>query len=169
MGHNTANTKDEIIRDKDKHIGVTIITEDGCTTPFRATIGSAGYDIHAKGDYFINPKSQAFISTGIYLAMSLGFECQIRSRSGLAAKHGVFVLNAPATIDSDYTGELKVILYNLGTEQFVIPNGSRIAQLVFASTLPSNLIRGGTLGTTVRGDGGFGSTGTQTNTQDTGA
>ena len=127
--------------------------------PTRATEGSAGYDIRALHNDVIAPMTRAIISTGIFLEIPKRFEAQVRSRSGLAAKHGVFVLNSPGTIDSDYRGEIKVILFNSGTENFVITAGDRIAQLVFAVANDVRFIESD-ITVTIRGNGGFGSTGT---------
>ncbi|HRE56220.1 MAG TPA: dUTP diphosphatase [Candidatus Kapabacteria bacterium] len=131
--------------------------------PQYATEGSAGMDICAFTDepIIIAPGSIALVPTGLAIALPQGFECQVRSRSGLAAKQGVFCLNAPGTIDSDYRGEIKVILANFGKEDFTIRNGDRIAQIVIAryEHIQWEIVE--TLGQTQRGEGGFGSTGTQ--------
>jgi dUTP pyrophosphatase len=102
--------------------------------PKYQTVGSAGMDICAclTNPVFIKPNSVSIISTGLSIALPNGYECQVRSRSGLAAKNNVFVLNSPGTIDSDYRGEIKIILANFGTSDFEIKNGDRIAQLVIA-------------------------------------
>lgn len=108
----------------------------------------------------MSPGSRSIVPTGIYLEIPPGFECQVRPRSGLAIKNGVTVLNAPGTIDSDYRGEVKVILINLSDSEYVVENGQRIAQLVFAKyerVVPTLVAE---LSTTERGEGGFGSTGT---------
>jgi len=105
------------------------------------------------------PGTRALIPTGIAIALPAGFEAQVRPRSGLAAKHGVSVLNAPGTIDADYRGELRVLLVNLGDDSFVIERGMRIAQLVIAPVTRVSLSEVAELGATVRGIGGFGSTG----------
>lgn len=99
------------------------------------------------------------VPTGLAIALPSGYECQVRSRSGLAAKHGVFCLNAPGTIDSDYRGEIKVILANFGTESFTVQRGDRIAQLVIASYETVQWESVDSLDETERGEGGFGSTG----------
>lgn len=127
--------------------------------PTRATEGSAGYDIRALHNDVIVPMTRAVIPTGIFLEIPKRFEAQVRSRSGLAAKHGVFVLNSPGTIDSDYRGEIKVILFNSGADNFVITAGDRIAQLVFATAQDVRFIESD-ITTTARGNGGLGSTGT---------
>jgi dUTP pyrophosphatase len=130
--------------------------------PVYATAGSAGMDITAAlaEPMILEPGAIAMIPTGIAIALPQGFECQVRSRSGLAAKHGIFALNAPGTIDSDYRGEIKVILANSGKASYAIQPGERIAQLVIAryETVQWELVD--SLDETERGTGGFGSTGT---------
>lgn len=130
--------------------------------PVYATAGSAGMDITAAlaEPMILEPGAIAMIPTGIAIALPQGFECQVRSRSGLAAKHGIFALNAPGTIDSDYRGEIKVILANSGKASYAIQPGERIAQLVIAryETVRWELVD--SLDETERGTGGFGSTGT---------
>ena len=129
--------------------------------PEYATSGAAGMDAHAAIDTPITIASGSIIlvPTGLQVSIPTGFELQVRSRSGLAAKHGVFALNAPGTIDSDYRGEIKIILANMGAEPFVIERGMRIAQFVVArhEHVTWNVVA--TLDTTARGEGGFGSTG----------
>ena len=107
------------------------------------------------------PGARATIPTGVAIALPLGHEGQIRPRSGLAARHGVTVLNAPGTVDADYRGELQVILVNIGSELFVVHRGMRIAQLVIAPILHVKLVESGTLSSTPRARSGFGSTGTK--------
>ncbi len=130
--------------------------------PAYATAGSAGMDITAAlaEPMILEPGAIVMIPTGIAIALPQGFECQVRSRSGLAAKHGIFALNAPGTIDSDYRGEIKVILANSGKSSYAIQPGERIAQLVIAryETVQWELVD--SLDKTERGIGGFGSTGT---------
>jgi dUTP pyrophosphatase len=130
--------------------------------PAYATAGSAGMDITAAlaEPMILEPGAIVMIPTGIAIALPQGFECQVRSRSGLAAKHGIFALNAPGTIDSDYRGEIKVILANSGKASYAIQPGERIAQLVIAryETVQWELVD--SLDETERGIGGFGSTGT---------
>jgi len=125
------------------------------------TIASAGMDIRAniKESVLLNPMERAIIPTGIYLELPIGIEAQVRPRSGLAAKKGVTVLNAPGTIDADYRGEVGVILVNLSNDPFQIENGERIAQLVIARHERAEWIEVDELSDTVRGKGGFGSTG----------
>ncbi|MBI3260176.1 MAG: dUTP diphosphatase [Ignavibacteriae bacterium] len=129
--------------------------------PTYSTSGSAGMDVHAAiGEPItINAGAVAMIPTGLAIALEPGYECQVRSRSGLAAKHGVFTLNSPGTIDSDYRGEVKVILANFGSNPFVIQRGDRIAQLVVARYEIVTWQEVNSLDETERGGGGFGSTG----------
>lgn len=129
--------------------------------PSYSTEGSAGMDVYANltEPILIKNGETKLISTGIAISLPNGFECQVRSRSGLAAKNGIFALNAPGTIDSDYRGEIKVILSNFGKEDFVINHGDRIAQLVIAKYEKVLWNEVGTLDETMRGQGGFGSTG----------
>ncbi len=123
--------------------------------------GASGADIRAKLDeaVILLPRQRALIPTGIRLQIPRGVEAQIRPRSGLAAKNGVTVLNSPGTIDSDYRGEVKIVLINLGETEFVIHPGDRIAQIVFSTVTRVVFRRTETVTETPRGDGGFGSTG----------
>jgi dUTP pyrophosphatase len=114
----------------------------------------------------IAPGKHAMIPTGIAIALPRGTEGQVRPRSGLAAKHGVTVLNSPGTIDADYRGELQVILVNIGSETFIVQRGMRIAQLVIAPIIQVKLVESGTLDSTQRATSGFGSTGTDSNIAD---
>lgn len=129
--------------------------------PHYATEGSAGMDIYAAIDspLIIEPNSTVLIPTAIAISLPIGYECQVRSRSGLAAKHGIFALNAPGTIDSDYRGEIKIILSNFSKEPFIINRGDRIAQLVIAKYERIEWEVRDKLDETPRGCGGFGSTG----------
>ena len=131
--------------------------------PKYETPGSSGMDIaaHIENNIKIHPGDKALISTGFSLSIPIGYEVQIRPRSGLAAKKNITVLNTPGTIDADYRGEIKVILINLGKEQFVIENGDRIAQMVVCPVVQANLKEVKELPDTERGLGGFGSTGTK--------
>jgi len=125
--------------------------------------GSAGFDLMAaipdNASLVIEPHAHALIPTGLAIAVPSGFEAQIRPRSGLALRNGVTVLNSPGTIDSDYRGEVGVILINHGTEPFVVTRGLRIAQMVLAPVARAALIETNELDQTLRGIGGFGSTG----------
>ncbi len=129
--------------------------------PRYETAGAAGMDLLAAvtADVVLQPGARAIIPTGLQMAIPAGFEVQVRPRSGLAAKNGVTVLNSPGTIDSDYRGEIGVILINHGAEPFTITRGSRIAQMVIASVTQGTLVEADTLDATARGAGGFGSTG----------
>lgn len=129
--------------------------------PEYSTSGSAGMDIRAALDepMSIAPGAIEMVPTSLAIALESGYECQVRSRSGLAAKHGIFALNSPGTIDSDYRGEIKVILANFGKEPFVVNNGDRIAQLVVARYESVVWEPVASLSDTERGSGGFGSTG----------
>lgn len=132
--------------------------------PRQMSEGASGWDLCAciNADVRIEPGRWEMVSTGIALEIPTGHEAQVRPRSGLAARHGVGILNAPGTIDSDYRGEVCVILMNWGTKPFVIHHGDRIAQLVFARVEPVQLQWSGSLQETSRGSGGFGHTGIHT-------
>ena len=123
--------------------------------------GAAGMDLAASldADVTIAPGKRALVGTGLAIALPRGYEAQVRPRSGLAAKHGVTVLNAPGTIDEDYRGEIKVILINHGEEPFVIRSGERIAQMVIAPVARVTLVEESSLDESARGAGGFGHTG----------
>lgn len=132
---------------------------DGLALPAYATPGAAGMDIVAAEDITLAPGGRHAVATGFAIAIPDGYEVQVRPRSGLALKHGVTCLNTPGTIDSDYRGEVKVILANLGQEPFPIRRGDRIAQIVPAPVLRAELTETDALDETLRGAGGFGSTG----------
>lgn len=127
--------------------------------PTYMTRGSSGLDLYSAEEKIIPPGKWEIISTGIAVEIPQGYEGQIRSRSGLAKNYGVFVLNSPGTIDSDYRGEVKVILMNLGNEPFRINIGDRIAQLVIAPVVHAEILEVEALSNTERNDGGFGHTG----------
>lgn len=129
--------------------------------PRYETEGSAGMDVQAaiEEDITIAPGAIALIPTNLSIALPLGYECQVRSRSGLAIKNGIFCLNAPGTIDSDYRGEIKVILANFGKETYIVTRGARIAQLVIAQYEHIKWELKSELSETSRSEGGFGSTG----------
>ena len=137
---------------------VEIVSHDGFT-PEKATDGAAGFDVRSNEDVVIPPGMRVAVGTGLEMAIEEGFEVQVRPRSGLAFKHGVTVLNAPGTIDSDYRGEVKVCLINHGHQPFTIGRGDRIAQLVVSRVEDAYFVEVNELDTTVRGVGGFGSTG----------
>jgi len=127
--------------------------------PHYATEGAAGRDVVAAEDLTLSPGQRQAVATGFAIAIPAGYEVQVRPRSGLALKHGITCLNTPGTIDSDYRGEVKVILANLGHEPFEVRRGERIAQLVPAPVLRADFHEIEALDETERGDGGFGSTG----------
>ena len=132
---------------------------EGLPLPAYATDGAAGLDIVAAEPLTLAPGSRAAVATGFAIAIPQGYEVQVRPRSGLALKHGITCLNTPGTIDSDYRGEVKVILANLGGDPFAIARGDRIAQLVPAAVQRATLDEVDALDDTERGIGGFGSTG----------
>ena len=129
--------------------------------PAYASAAAAGADLVAAIDHDIElgPLERRIVPTGISIALPVGFEAQVRPRSGLAAKHGVTVANAPGTVDADYRGEVQVILVNLSHDSFTVERGARIAQLVLAATLQAVICEVASLDETTRGAGGFGSTG----------
>jgi dUTP pyrophosphatase len=131
----------------------------GLPLPAYATAGAAGMDIVAAEDIALAPGARHAVATGFAIAIPVGYEVQVRPRSGLALKHGITCLNTPGTIDSDYRGEVKVILANLGDEPFQVVRGERIAQLVPAAVTRAEVTEVDTLDDTARGAGGFGSTG----------
>ena len=133
---------------------------DGLPIPARQTDGSAGYDVcSAEPDFTLAPMARRLVKTGLALAIPTGFEAQVRPRSGLAVKHGLTLPNTPATIDSDYRGELLVAMINLGSEPVAVTRGMRIAQLVFQRVEAVELREVAELPASDRGEGGFGSTG----------
>ncbi len=129
--------------------------------PSYKTSGASGMDLMAfiKSSVIIKPKTSCLIPTGLSIAFSKNYEMQIRPRSGLAAKSNISVLNTPGTIDSDYRGEIKVVIYNHGNKDFLINNGDRIAQMILAPVMKMELEETNDLPKTIRGKGGFGSTG----------
>ncbi|WP_159018837.1 dUTP diphosphatase [Algibacter sp. L3A6] len=140
---------------------IKIINKSNHELPHYETIASAGMDLRANitEDITLKPLARTIVKTGLFIELPIGFEAQVRPRSGLAAKKGVTVLNAPGTIDADYRGEIGVILVNISNEDFVIENGERIAQLVIAKHELAEWISVEELSETSRGEGGFGSTG----------
>ena len=132
---------------------------DGLPVPSYATAHAAGMDVVAAEDVTLQPGGRHAVATGFAMAIPVGYEVQVRPRSGLALKHGISLPNTPGTIDADYRGELKVILINLGDAPFVIARGDRIAQLVAAPVQMARFTEVEELDETVRGSGGFGSTG----------
>ena len=142
---------------------VQIINRSHHPLPRYSTSQSAGLDLRANLDapITLQPLERCLVPTGLYMAMPLGVEAQVRPRSGLALKHGVTVLNTPGTIDTDYRGEIGVILINLSQKPFVIEDGERIAQMVFARFEDAEWEETDVLSETARGAGGFGHTGTE--------
>ena len=142
-------------------MNIKIINKSSHDLPHYETGASAGMDLRANisETVTLHPLGRAIIKTGLFIDLPEGFEAQVRPRSGLAAKKGITVLNAPGTIDADYRGEIGVILVNLSNEEFKIENGERIAQLVIAKHERANWIEVEELSETSRGKGGFGSTG----------
>jgi dUTP pyrophosphatase len=136
----------------------------GLELPSYETAGAAGMDLRAavaeEGPMTLAPGARSLVPTGLVMEIPQGFEGQVRPRSGLALKHGVTCLNTPGTIDSDYRGEVKVLLVNLGTEEFRVTRGMRIAQLIIAPVTRVTIIEASLANDTARGAGGFGSTGT---------
>jgi dUTP pyrophosphatase len=132
---------------------------EGLDLPVYATAGAAGMDVVSAEDVTIAPGMRHAVATGLAMAIPEGYEIQVRPRSGLALKHGITVPNTPGTIDSDYRGELKVILINHGSADFAIRRGDRVAQLVLAPVTRASWREVETLDETARGTGGFGSTG----------
>ncbi len=140
---------------------IKIINKSNHELPNYETIASAGMDlrVNLSESRVLKPLERSIVGTGLFIEMPMGYEAQVRPRSGLAAKMGITVLNAPGTIDADYRGEIGVILVNLSNEDFTIHNGERIAQLVIAKHERAEWINVQELSETSRGEGGFGSTG----------
>jgi len=140
---------------------IKIINKSNHDLPHYETIASAGMDLRASLSEArtLKPLERSIVGTGLFIELPMGYEAQVRPRSGLAAKKGITVLNAPGTIDADYRGEIGVILVNLSSEDFVINNGERIAQLVIAKHERAEWQDVNELSDTARGEGGFGSTG----------
>ena len=140
---------------------IRIVNNSHHPLPAYETIASAGMDLRAfiPGDMVLKPLERALVPTGLFIELPLGFEAQVRPRSGLAIKKGVTVLNTPGTIDADYRGEIKVIIINLSNEDFVVKDGDRIAQMIIAAHQQAEWIQVDKLEETSRGAGGFGHTG----------
>ena len=141
---------------------IKIINKSGHKLPHYETLASAGMDLRAnlESPITLKPLERAIVPTGLFMELPVGYEAQVRPRSGLAAKKGITVLNAPGTIDADYRGNVGVILVNLSNENFTVENGERIAQMVIAKHERAQWEEVETLSDTDRGEGGFGSTGT---------
>ena len=144
-------------------MNIKIINKSSHDLPNYETIASAGMDLRANIEESITlkPLERTIVKTGLFIELPIGFEAQVRPRSGLAAKKGISVLNAPGTVDADYRGEIGVILVNLSNEDFTIENGERVAQLIIAKHERAEWIEVQELSETSRGAGGFGSTGTK--------
>lgn len=142
---------------------IKIINKSNHELPNYETIASAGMDLRANlsESRILKPLERSIVGTGLFIELPIGFEAQVRPRSGLAAKKGITVLNSPGTIDADYRGEIGVILVNLSNDDFEIVNGERIAQLVIAKHERAEWFQVTELSETSRGEGGFGSTGTK--------
>ncbi|MBD0831174.1 dUTP diphosphatase [Aestuariibaculum sediminum] len=140
---------------------IKIINKSSHDLPHYETMASAGMDLRANlsESRVLKPLERSIVGTGLFIELPIGYEAQVRPRSGLAAKKGITVLNAPGTVDADYRGEIGVILVNLSNEEFVINNGERIAQLVIAKHERAEWVPVEELSETDRGEGGFGSTG----------
>ena len=140
---------------------IRIVNHSRHPLPAYETIASAGMDLRANldGDVLLKPLERSLVPTGLFIEIPLGYEAQIRPRSGLAAKKGITLLNTPGTIDADYRGEIKVILVNLSNEDFLIRDGERIAQMIIAAHEQAEWVEVEELEQTQRGDGGFGHTG----------
>ena len=140
---------------------VKVVNKSKHSLPHYSTIASAGMDLRANIEESISlkPLERTIVKTGIFMELPVGFEAQVRPRSGLAFKKGITVLNSPGTVDADYRGEVGVILVNLSAEEFVIEDGERIAQMVIAKHEQADWVEVETLDETERGAGGFGSTG----------
>ena len=144
-------------------MNIKIINKSNHDLPNYETIASAGMDLRANlsESRILKPLERSIVGTGLFIELPIGYEAQVRPRSGLAAKKGITVLNAPGTVDADYRGEIGVILVNLSKEDFTIENGERVAQLVIAKHERAKWIEVKELSETSRGEGGFGSTGTK--------
>jgi len=140
------------------HIKIKRLNFDAIIPAYQSE-GAAGFDLHAIEDLILKPGQRALVGTGLAIALKKGYELQIRPRSGLALKYGITCLNTPGTIDSDYRGEVKVLLINHGSEDFEIKKGERIAQGVVNQIIQAKLVEVDELDSTERGEHGFGSTG----------
>ena len=143
---------------------VKVVNKSDNPMPFYETVNAAGMDLRAylpDGHIVIKSMQRVLVPTGLFMEIPEGYEGQVRPRSGLAIKHGITVLNSPGAIDADYRGEVKIILINLSDTDFVIENGDRIAQMVFAKCEQMEMLNVDVLGETERGTGGFGHTGSK--------
>ena len=140
-------------------ININIIAEEDCLIPSYETAGASGADLKSKEDGILKSGERRLVKTGVFIELPAGYEAQVRPRSGLALKHGITMLNSPGTSDSDYRGEIGVIMINHGSEPFVYKKGDRIAQLVISKYSRVEFKNTLSLTETVRGAGGFGHTG----------
>ncbi len=140
---------------------VKIVNASSNPLPVYETEASAGMDLRASlsTSMVLKPMQRVLVPTGLFIELPIGYEAQVRPRSGLAIKNGITVLNSPGTIDADYRGEIKVILINLSNDEFIINNGDRIAQMIITSNVQADLVQVNQLSQTARGSGGFGHTG----------
>jgi dUTP pyrophosphatase len=142
-------------------VEVRFLLESGARLPAYQTPGAAGLDLCSIEEVVLAPMERRAIRTGLRLAIPAGYEGQIRARSGLALRHGLALVNAPGTIDADYRGELQILMINLGSDVVQLRQGERLAQLVISPVVQAQIVEVTTLDETERGDGGFGSTGSQ--------
>jgi dUTP pyrophosphatase len=147
------------LADSVQAVEIAAVVAEGIEPPHYATDGAAGMDLRANVHVRLAPMERKRVPTGVRLAIPEGFEAQVRPRSGLASRHGVTMVNSPGTIDSDYRGEIQVILINLGQDAVEFKRGERIAQLVVSPVAKARLVFVDSLEDTARGEGGFGSTG----------
>lgn len=142
-------------------VSVKIVSKSSNALPAYETTGSSGMDLRAslEGPVELQPMQRALVPTGLFIELPLGYEAQVRPRSGLAIKHGITCLNSPGTIDSDYRGEIKIILINLSNEEFIIQHGERIAQMIIQPVVKAAWEVVEILNESKRGEGGFGHTG----------
>lgn len=144
---------------QDERVIIPVALEPGSEEPTYASQGAAGMDLRAASDVELQPMERKLVPTGVRMAIPEGYEAQVRPRSGLAIKHGVSIVNSPGTIDSDYRGQIQIILINLGQDVVRFNRGERIAQLVVAPVARARLVVVTDLEESIRGEGGFGSTG----------
>lgn len=142
-------------------VELRVVLEEGVEAPSYATLGSAGMDLRCNEEIDLGPGERALVGTGLRVAIPRGFEGQVRPRSGLAVKYGISMVNTPGTIDSDYRGEVRIALINLGADVVRLAKGERIAQLVICPVARAKVVSVNRLEDTERGEGGFGSTGTK--------
>lgn len=149
------------MKDIIEKVDVKVVKEDGVKLPVYMTEGAAGMDVyaHMEAGVVLGSLERAMVPTGIKMEIPYGYEVQVRPRSGLAAKHGISLVNTPGTIDSDYRGEVKVILINLSKDEYTVEPGERIGQLVLQKVYKMNFVECEELSETVRDAGGFGHTG----------